>query len=163
MYLHQTDLLHRMDRHFLKDFLAMSERREFEAGDFIFRRGNKADYFNILMRGHVRLISGVTGHIIHTIDHPGEAFGWSSLVGRNTYSASAECIVPTKLLRIEGKQAMRVFDKHPFSGIIFYRRLAAILGKRLIQGYEELAGIPEAEAAISFGSRQVMDMPELMA
>jgi CRP/FNR family cyclic AMP-dependent transcriptional regulator len=158
MYLQQADLLRGMKRDFIKEFLEVTVKESHDAGDFLFRRGDKADYFFILVKGHVRISIGDSGHVVHIADHTGEAFGWSSLVGRNTYSASAECVVPTKVLRIENVKIQEVLEGHPESGLIFFKRLAKILGGRLLQGYETMSGISQADISLSYGSRQVMEM-----
>ena len=157
MYIQQADLLRGMDKDFIREFLAIAMKESYNVGDFLFQRGEKARYFFILVRGHVRLSVGYSGHVVHSVDHPGEAFGWSSLVGRSYYSASAECVDPTKVLRIENEKIQKVLEKHPASGLIFFRRLAKILGDRLVQGYETMPGISQSDISLSFGSGQVME------
>ena len=158
MYFQQADLLRGMDRNFVKEFLETAMKESHEEGDFLFRCGEKAGCFFILVKGHVRLSIGDSGHVVHVVDHTGEAFGWSSLVGRSVYSASAECVIPTKVLRIENEKIGKVLEDHPASGLIFFRRLAKILGDRLLQGYETMPGISQANISLSYGSGQVMEM-----
>lgn len=158
MYLQQADLLRGMERNFVKEFLDIAIKESHEEGDFIFRCGEKAGRFFILVKGHVRLSIGDNGHVVHVVDHTGEAFGWSSLVGRSSYSASAECVVPTKVLSIENENLKKVLEKHPYSGLIFFKRLSKILGDRLLQGYETMPGISQENISLSFGSGQVMEM-----
>jgi len=158
MYLQQADLLRGMDRDFVQEFLQISVKESHETGDFLFRRGERAGCFYILVRGHVRLSIGDSGHVVHVVDHTGEAFGWSSLVGRNDYSASAECVIPTKVLKIENEGIRKVLENHPASGFIFFRRLAKILGDRLLQCYETMPGISQEDISLSYGSGQVMEM-----
>jgi len=158
MYIQQADLLRGMERRFVKEFLGIAMKESHEAGDFLFRKGEKAGRFYILVRGHIRLILGSIGHVVHVIDRTGEAFGWSSLVGRSIYSASAECVVPTKVLRFESEELQPIIERNPGSGLIFFRRLSRILGDRLIQGYEEMPGMTQEDISISFGSGQTMEM-----
>ncbi|MCK5484674.1 MAG: Crp/Fnr family transcriptional regulator, partial [Desulfobacterales bacterium] len=65
----------------------------------------------------------------------GEAFGWSSLIGGDVYSASAECIEATELLKTSCDKLSRVLEADPDNGIIFFRQLAATLGNRLLETY----------------------------
>ncbi len=158
MYLQQADLLRGMDRDFIKEFLEISIKESHEAGDFLFRRGETAGFFFILVKGHVRISIGDSVHVVHVVDHTGEAFGWSSLVGRRIYSASAECVVPTKVLSFENEKIQKVMERHPASGLIFFKRLALILGDRLLQSYEAMPDISQTVSSLSFGSGQVAEM-----
>ena len=87
----------------------------------------------------------------------GEAFGWSSLVGPEVYSATAQCKEPTRFLKIEAGKLKEVLEKDPANAAVFYRRLARILGNRLIQAYKVIAVGPETDTSTSFGTRQVME------
>ena len=73
---------------------------------------------------------------VYTVDRPGEAFGWSSLVDRNYYSAAAECMETTRCLKLEGRKLQTLLQNHPESGLLFYKKLAGMLGHRLVQYYQ---------------------------
>ena len=74
--------------------------------------------------------------MVYNAECNGEAFGWSSLIGGDVYSASAECIEPTKLLKTNSDKLSRVLEADPDNGIIFFKQLAATLGKRLLETYK---------------------------
>ena len=74
--------------------------------------------------------------MVYDVRRNGEAFGWSSLIGRDIYSTSAECIEPTKLLKTDSKKLRRILEKDPANGVVFFRQLAATLGNRLIESYK---------------------------
>ena len=136
MLIDQGDLLWGMDFLFTKEFMAVSAKVHLEKGAVIFREGGKADYFYTLVEGRVGLTIGEPAKEIYIIDKAGEAFGWSSLVDRNYYSASAECVEPSDLLRFEKNDLNEFLLKNVDSAFIFYKRLAGILGNRLIQCYK---------------------------
>ena len=136
MLIDQGDLLWGMDYLFTKDFMAVSAKVHLEKGTVIFREGDKADYFYTLVQGRVGLTIGEPAREIYIIDKAGEAFGWSSLVDRNYYSASAECVEPSDLLRFEKNDLNAFLLKNADSALIFYKRLAGMLGNRLIQCYK---------------------------
>jgi CRP-like cAMP-binding protein len=136
MLIDQGDLLWGMDYLFTKDFMAVSAKVHLEKGTVIFREGDKADYFYTLVEGRVGLTIGEPAKEIYIIDKAGEAFGWSSLVDRNYYSASAECLEPSNLLRFEKNDLNAFLLNNVDSALIFYKRLAGILGNRLIQCYK---------------------------
>ena len=161
MYIQQAELLRGLDRNFIREFLDIATKESHEEGDFLFHRGEEARYFFILVRGHMRLSLGIFGHVVHVVDKTGEAFGWSSLVGRSFYSASAECVTPTKVLKLESEKVQEVSNKYPASGLIFFRRLGKILGDRLLQSYEVMPCASDADDFVSFGTGQVMETPAI--
>jgi CRP-like cAMP-binding protein len=136
MLIEQGDLLWGMDWLFVKDFMAVSTKIHVEKDSVIFREGDKADYFYTLVEGQVRLSIGEPAKEIYLIDKAGEAFGWSSLLDRNYYSATAQCLEPSQLLQFEKNGLNRFLHKNVESALIFYQRLAGMLGNRLIQCYK---------------------------
>ncbi|MBW2055959.1 MAG: cyclic nucleotide-binding domain-containing protein [Deltaproteobacteria bacterium] len=120
-------------------------------GSFIFKETYLAEHFYILEEGKIRLSVGEKGRITHLISNPGETLGWSSLVGRNTYTASAECLAPSKVIKIEKEMLNRVFERNPASGMVFFKRLAGIIGERLTHSYSALLSAYEGEALPSYG------------
>jgi CRP-like cAMP-binding protein len=81
---------------------------------------------------------GGNGHVTHVVRNPGEAFGWSSLVNQHVYTASAVCSSPTKLIRIPSDKLNNIFETYPASGLMFFRRLAEIISKRVATSYNLL-------------------------
>lgn len=120
-------------------------------GSFIFKDTYLAEHFYILEEGEIRLSVGKRGRITHLISNPGETLGWSSLVGRDTYTASAECLAPSKVIKIEKENLNKVFEKNPASGVLFFKRLAGIIGERLTNSYSALLSAYEGEGPPSYG------------
>lgn len=156
MYIMQSDLFHGMNTDFVKEVMDLAEKESYEAGAFVFKKGDAADYFFILLKGQVQLSPEDVGEVVHAVTHAGEAFGWSSLVGRGVYSASGRCLIPTKLLKFNGERLQQVLEKDPGNGLIFYRKLADALGHRLIQSYKMVSSAAQAQTAVSFGSGNLM-------
>ena len=157
MYIKHFDVLRGMDRAFVKGFLEIPKKETHEEGRFLFREGEKSGYFYILIRGRVKLSIGDTGHVVHIVDKPGEAFGWSSLLGECNYTASSECRMPTKVLKFDGEKLRNLFDNYPEGGLVFFKRLSEILGNRLLQSYKLMSTGYQAQIPDSFGSRQVFE------
>ena len=141
MLIDQGDLLWGMDFLFTKNFMAVSEKVHLEKGTAIFREGDKADYFYTLVEGRVRLSIGEPAKEIYIFDKAGEAFGWSSLIDRSYYSATAECLEPSHLLKFEKNDLNKFLLKNVESALIFYQRLSAMLGNRLVQCYKLISEI----------------------
>jgi CRP-like cAMP-binding protein len=138
MLIDQTDLGRGMSWEFTNEVYAVTTTESFAEGDFLFREGDHAKYFYVLLEGRVRLSMGKTGQVVYIVDRPGEAFGWSSLVGREVYSASAECVLASRCFRIDKEAFDKVLESKTADGVTFFRRLADILGERLINIYDTL-------------------------
>ena len=120
------------------EMTGISLKESHKEGDILFREEDPARHFYILMNGRVRLNIGNSGRVVYTISDLGDGFGWSSLVGRDVYSASAECVEPTDLLKIDREQFLKIVEKDPANGLIFFRTLAGTIGKRLINNYKAI-------------------------
>ena len=136
MYIKQSDLLLGTSMDFVKQFMDSSEMVSRDKGDVLFRENDPANFFYTLLSGRVKLSISAGGHTVHDTKQNGEAFGWSSLIGRDVYSASAECVEPTKLLITDSKKLSKLLEKDPANGLIFFKHLAATLGNRLLESYE---------------------------
>ena len=156
MFIEQTDLSQGMSWEFTNEVYDITTKESLKEGEVFFREEDAAKYFYVLLEGRVRLTIGETGQVVHVVDRPGEAFGWSSLVGRDVYSASAECVVPSKLLKIDREKFEMILKKNPVDGMNFFKRLASILGERLIDSYNTLILGQPSEAPSTHGSSQTL-------
>jgi CRP-like cAMP-binding protein len=160
MYLKQKDLFGSLDKDFVKEIMDLAETRPHEAGEMLFHEGDPADWLFILLKGRVKLSLGPTGRVVYVVSNAGEMFGWSSLVGRTSYSASGECMLPTKLLRFDRTRLEKIINDDAAASVNLFKTLAAILGERLIRSYAiDFASVGE-EAYTSAGTGQVMDVTE---
>lgn len=157
MYIQQSDVLRGLGREFVKSVMDLAHKEEHKRGFVLYREGDRASHFFILLKGRVNITLGETGHAVYTVDHPGEAFGLSSLIGRERYIASAECKEPTKLLRFSAKEFEKAIEKDPANSLVFFRRLAGTLGTRLFQTFKMVSGTTQLGSAVSFGTGQVME------
>ncbi len=160
MYLRQKDIFWGMKKDFVKEIMKLSTTETHQKGTVLFKEGDLADQFYILLKGRVKLSLGKIGQSVYLASNAGEAFGWSSLTGRDTYSASAECLSPTKLLKIDKKPLQKIIEKDTSNGLILFKRLAELLGDRLIQSYTIISSAFAAEPSTSFGTGQVMTTTE---
>jgi len=158
MFIEQKNLLTGMDKGFVKKLMALTEKRQYGAGEEVYRDGQHASRFYVLVKGCVKLAYGTAAQVVFTLNHAGEAFGWSSLLGRNTYAATALCTEPTTLIRIDRMKFNRLLEEDPVNGLVLVRRLAELLGERLKRTYQLLAAHGPEGTAVSFGSSQTMDM-----
>ena len=144
MYIKQSELLWGLDNHFIKEFIDSAMKKTYPEGYRLFDAGDPAEYFYILRKGSIRLSVGKEDKTTYIVEHGGEAFGWSGLVGMPKYSASAECVKETTVLIFAKDFVQSVADVDPENGMRFYRRLARMLGKRLIYSYGvEMDGVTD--------------------
>ncbi|MEW6667412.1 MAG: cyclic nucleotide-binding domain-containing protein [Thermodesulfobacteriota bacterium] len=156
MYFQQSDLFEGLDEGFVKEFMDIGEKETHKTGHIVFHEGDPASHFFLLIRGRVKIAIGDTGHTVYTVDRPGEVFGWSSLVGRAAYTASAECRDQTVLMRIDVGRLNRLLEKSPATGLVLFKRLAGSLGNRLLQTYRMISDTPEGDVSRSYGTGQVL-------
>ena len=160
MYLKQKDIFWAMNKEFVKEVMDIAVTESHQQGEWLFHGGDPANAFYILLKGRVKLILGETGHVVYIVSNAGEAFGWSSLIDRVSFSASAECMTPTKLLKIDKDKLKNILEKDTANSFILFKRLAEILGNRLLQSYTIISSTSPNELSLAFGSGQVMAFPE---
>ena len=140
--------------------MEISVAESLKEGEWLFREGDLADTFYILLKGRVKLSLGETGQVVYIVSNAGETFGWSSLIGRERFSAAAECMAPTKLLKFDKDKLEKILEKDPANSLILFKRLAEILGNRLLQSYTIISSESRAEFSPSYGTGQVMPTTE---
>jgi CRP-like cAMP-binding protein len=139
MYVKQSELFMGTSMDFVKKFMDISQMTSHAKGEILFRENDPARFFYILLSGCVILSVGKPGQVVYEACRVGEAFGWSSLIGGDEYSASAECVEPTKLLKTDNEKFERILDQDPFNGVIFFKQLASTLGHRLLESYKQIS------------------------
>jgi CRP-like cAMP-binding protein len=160
MFVHQTDFFKGTSQIFASNIMKIAKDSTFDAGAFIFQEGDPARHLYILLKGSVRLSIGRPGQVVFIISRIGEAFGWSSLMGRESYSASAETLARTSLMAFERDEILEVVKKDPHNGIIMYKGLAMTLANRLLQSYRVIAETSYSAVSPSQGSRQLQSTDE---
>jgi toluene monooxygenase system ferredoxin subunit len=118
----------------LEKLTALAKRESHPAGALLYRPGDPAEDFYVLDSGQVEFLVGrgdrtaPGGFMLKK----GEVFGWAALLeGTPHRIASARCVEPSSLLRINGKSALRVLESDPSAGFIVMRRLAALIARYL--------------------------------
>jgi len=135
MHLKMGDFITGMGKEFATEAMDISQKLSLNKGNSIFKVGEAAGHFYVLLKGQVQLSLGQTGPIVYQARHPGEIIGWSCLIGRETYSASAECAESANLLRFDRESFLKILTKNPANEALLFRRLAEMLGNRLLELY----------------------------
>lgn len=135
MVITMGDFIMGMGKEYALEAMEISEKLTFDEDEILFNAGDAAQFFYVLIKGRVELSLGKTGPLVYTARHPGEVIGWSSLVGRNVFSAAAKCRAPAKLLKFDRDTFLGLLQKNSANEALLYKRLAEMLGNRLLELY----------------------------
>jgi len=135
MHLKLGDFITGMGKEFATAAMDISEKLSLNQGNVLFNAGDTAGHFYVLLKGQVQLSLGKAGPVVYQARHPGEIIGWSCLIGRETYSASAECTESTNLLRFDREGFLEILTQNPANEALLFKRLAEMLGNRLLELY----------------------------
>ena len=133
MQFSQSDLFWGMSMDFVTATTDMAVHVTCQKGDMLFDIGDPADRFYVLLKGSVTMKRG--DGKLHTANQAGEIFGWSSLINRPEYAASATCDTVTELLNIDGESFLKILEKSPQDKATLFERLAKMLGNQLLDVY----------------------------
>ena len=139
MYIKMSDFFMGMGKQFTVEVLDIAEKLSQNEGDVLFHEGDPAKHFFVLLKGRVKLSLGKTGPVVYMVRHPGEIIGWSGLIGRDRYSASGECMEETNLLKFDRDDFLDILKKYPQNEALLFRRLAEMLGNRLLELYPAIS------------------------
>ena len=151
MFIEEYYLFKEMSRDFTDEIFAYATEESHKKGVFLFKEGDSALFLYVLVEGGIRVRLGQKGYLSHVVIRPGEAFGWSSLLGRDAYTASAECTKATRVIKIDRKKLEQLFAENPTEGLIFFRRLARVIGQRLTNSYKLFLADNDAPGQASYG------------
>jgi len=110
--------------------LALSRLRECDGGQHLYRLGDSADTFYVLVRGIVRLTIGLDERNASAGDilHRGQVFGWAALTpSANRRIATAVCVTPASVLAIDGPGLVQLMDRDHTLGYLLLRRLVLLV------------------------------------
>ena len=139
MYIKMSDFFMGMGRDFTMEVMDVAERLSQQEKDILFQEGDPAKHFYVLLKGRVKLSLGDNGPTVYMVQQPGEIIGWSGLIGRDTYSASGECMEETNLLKFDRDVFLKILKKYPQNEALLFKRLAEMLGKRLLELYPTIS------------------------
>lgn len=118
----------------LKALADLAKKEEFDAGRALYDVGDPADDFFILDSGRVEFLIGRDERVSPAgfMLRKGELFGWAALLENQPRRiARATCLEKSQVLRINGKDALRVLEADHASGFIVMRRLSSLITRYL--------------------------------
>ncbi len=139
MYIKMSDFFMGMGRDFTMEVMDVAEKCSQHEKDILFQEGDPARHFYVLLKGRIKLSLGDRGPTVYMVQQPGEIIGWSGLIGRDTYSASGECVQETNLLKFDRDVFLEILKKYPQNEALLFKRLAEMLGNRLLDLYPTIS------------------------
>ena len=114
---------------------SISELFQAEAGQELFREGDKEDFMYVVLEGRVALEIYIPGRgrmRIFTAEAM-DIIGWSSVtpvVRQRT--ASARVVLPSRLIKIDTPKVLMLCEQDHDLGYVFMRRMANVVASRLL-------------------------------
>ena len=140
MAIMESDLFKGVSQRFITRIANGAEEQTCKKNSVIFKRGEQASHFYVLVAGDVHIEIGDTEETL-AVKRAGEVFGWSALVEPYTYTATARCVGETKVLKISRDLLEAAVKEHPGEGLAVLQNLTRIIAGRLRYAYRLL--VPE--------------------
>jgi CRP-like cAMP-binding protein len=105
----------------------------FQQDHTIFQQGQNAQFFYILLEGEVEIRYKPYDGPSLTIAHlkPGNVFGWSAVLGRDTYTSAAISLLRCDVYCASCNDLRKLYRKYPETGDILLSRLASVIAERI--------------------------------
>jgi len=114
-----------------------------QPGSIIFQQGDQAEYLYLVLDGKVDVSFKPYDGNPMTISHidKGGLFGWSAVVGSDTYTSTALAIEDVKAFRIHGSDLLKFCREHPEAGKDILERLADGVSSRWKDAHKQVQSI----------------------
>jgi len=137
MHLTQGSLFWGMNIDFVKKVTDLATTVSCKADEKIFEVGDRADYLYVLLKGSVTMERGKDKW--YHVKNPGELFGWSALIQRDDYAASATCSTDAELLKIHRGSFLKLLETSVHDKAKLYEHFAKMLGRQLLEVYSSIS------------------------
>jgi CRP-like cAMP-binding protein len=126
-------LMQRLTDPLLEKVRPMVESRFYEDRDVIFREGEKAQNFFMLLKGKILLEVQASEAMMIVLGavKAGYSFGWSGLIPGEAYTTYAIAAEPSEVLVMEGGRFLALMEKDHAIGFRIMQGVVNILKKRL--------------------------------
>jgi CRP-like cAMP-binding protein len=119
----------------LEEVAALSQERSYAPGEIIFSPERASEWAFLLLKGTVRLTVHASSLpepvAIASLETPGQAFGFSTVVGQGHHNSSAVAVTEVEAVAIDGPRFLDYLEKEPAVGFVVMRRVARALSRRL--------------------------------
>ena len=116
----------------LDELANCAQVRDFQPGQLIFKQGDSAAKFYLIISGAVSLShAGLTGNLPVQYLGSGDALGWSWLFPPFAWHFNAMTLEPSRILEFDGERIHELCDQRPEFGYLFMSRIAHVVINRL--------------------------------
>jgi len=113
----------------------IAEKRRYAPGEIIFSPERSSEWAFVLLRGSIRLTVHASALpepvTLASLETPGQAFGFSSVVGQGHHNSSAEAVTEAEAVAVHGPRFLDYLEKNPEVGFTVMRRVARAISRRL--------------------------------
>jgi CRP-like cAMP-binding protein len=125
----------KLNPEYFEKLAGISSLIEVDAGEDLFRQGDKQDFLYIILKGRVAIEIAVPGKgrtRIYTAE-PTEMLGWSSVTPVvHQRTASAVTVLPSILVRMSTSELHKLCEQNHSFGYLIMRRIANVAASRLL-------------------------------
>lgn len=116
------------------------EDLRFPAGETILRQNQQAVHLFILVNGEVEIIHVPYDGPALTVGRlsSGAVFGWSSILGKKTYSSSALVTTDCEVYRIPAYKLQRFCEHHQESGVVLLEKIAMSVAQQPAKTHDQI-------------------------
>jgi CRP/FNR family cyclic AMP-dependent transcriptional regulator len=132
-----------MNEEHLKLLERLFERYSFRSGTVVVKQGEPADFLYLVISGKAQVSFKPYDGSPITISHVGKdsLFGWSAVVGSQTYTSSVTAIDDLETYRIRGSRLRNLCIQYPEAGRDILERLAGAVSSRWKNAQEQVKAI----------------------
>jgi len=136
--LRKSELFEDLDAAALERFDGIARPKTLRAEEYLFLLGDSADRLYVVLSGKLDTCLPLTLHgamqdVTVESKVPGEALGWSALVRPYRFTLSARAAEPSEVVGFPRQELTRILDEDARVGVLFNRRLAEMVGHRLLK------------------------------
>jgi len=136
--LRRSELFADLDDAALERFEGIARPKALRAEEYLFLLGDSADRLYVVTSGRLSTCLPLSLHgsmqdLTVESKVPGEALGWSALVRPYRFTLSARATEPSEVVGFPRQELVRVLDEDQRVGVLINRRIAEIIGHRLLK------------------------------
>jgi toluene monooxygenase system ferredoxin subunit len=134
--LRNTELFQDLSDETLRAIADLAKVASYEDGDSVYELGDDADDLYLVDSGRVRFSLGVGNRpdASGSVMAAGIIFGWAALLeAQPRRLATATCLESSRLLAINGRALLQIFDRDTAAGYTVMRRLAAMIARNFME------------------------------
>lgn len=127
----------------LKQLAMMAEEKRIPANTVLFREGDAAAHFSIILKGEVNVQYELGTGELRTVDTfvDGDLLGWSAIIEPYKFTAMATAVQDLTLARIDAAKLRQLCERDPQLGYQLAIQVAKLLAHRLEGARVQLAAV----------------------